>query len=269
MDSKKIQSILQDALEEEIPSSQVKLWPAVKDDLVAGKHQLLQQGEKMNTTESHRIPRLAFAISMIVALLVVAFITPQGRSFAQNVLQFFTRAESTAFPLQPSQIVTSEPDLSAPTTEPPAPLTSVAEAEARVGFDVAELPFVPDGFNYLGARLYGNAVSISYEAEGRGGNLIIVQSQEGYMQSDWDKVPANAIVPVKIGELDGEFAQGTFVVYAGETAATWNPDAPILRLRWVKDGVWFEMTKFGDVKAIEYLDQAGLIELAESLVINP
>ena len=75
-----------------------------------------------------------------------------------------------------------------------------------------------------------------------------------------------AIVPVKIGEWDVEFAAGTFVVHEGEEAATWNPNAPVLRLRWVKDGVWFEMTKFGDVKAIEYLDQAGLTELAESLV---
>jgi hypothetical protein len=269
MDTREIWSILQEALEEEIPSSQVKLWPAVKADLVAGKHPLLQQGEKMNTAKSHRIPRLALAISMIVALLLVAFVTPQGRSLAQSVLQFFTRAERTTFPLQPSQIMTSEPDPSAPTAEPPAPLTSVAEAEARVGFGVAELSFVPNGFNYLGARLYGNAVSIEYEAQGGGGSLIIMQSQEGFVQSAWDQVPANAIVPVRIGELDGEFARGTFVVYAGETSATWNPDAPVLRLRWVKDGVWFEMTKFGDVAAIEHLDQTGLIELAESLAIKP
>ena len=37
MDNKNIQSILQDALEEEIPSSQVNLWSAVKASLVAGK----------------------------------------------------------------------------------------------------------------------------------------------------------------------------------------------------------------------------------------
>jgi hypothetical protein len=268
MDNRKIRSILQDALEEEIPSSQVKLWPAVKARLVAGKHQL-QQGEKMNTARPHRIPRLAFAILMIVALLAVALVTPQGRTFAQSVLQFFMRSESTTFPLRPFQIMTSEPDPSAPTAMPPVPLISVAEAEARAGFSVADLPFAPDGFNYLGARLYGNAISIEYEAQGGGGNLIIMQSQEGFIQSDWDKVPANAIVPVKIGGLDGEFVRGTFVVYAGETSATWNPNAPILRLRWVKDGVWFEMSKFGDVKAIEYLDQAGLIELAESLAIKP
>jgi hypothetical protein len=268
MDRKEIQSILQDALEEKIPSSQVNLWPAVEADLVAGKHQL-QQGEKMNKAKPYRIPHPAFTISLIVALLAVAFLTPQGRSFAQSVLQLFSRAESTTFPLHPSQIVTGEAESAASTALPPAPVISVFEAEARVDFDVAELPNVPDGFNYLGARLDGDTVSIEYETQGRGGHLIIKQSQEGFHQSDWEKVPAYAIVPVKIGELDAEFARGTFVVYPGETSATWNPDAPILRLRWVKDGVWFEMIKYGDVHAIEYLDQAGLIELAESLVIKP
>jgi hypothetical protein len=265
MDKHKIRSILQDALEEEIPSTQVNLWPAVKASLVAGN----RQGEKMNTTKSFHAPRFAFVISAIVVLLAVALLTPQGRAFAQNLFQFFTRAESTTFPLQPSQIATSEPDLSAPTAEPPSPLISVAQAEAQVGFDVAELSFVPDGFTYRGARLYGNAVNIEYEAPGYGGHLFIMQSQGGFIQSDWDRVPASAIVPVKIGELDGEFTRGTFVVYAGETAATWNPNAPILRLRWAKDGVWFEMTKFRNSEAIAYLDQAGLIELAESLAIEP
>ena len=82
-------------------------------------------------------------------------------------------------------------------------------------------------------------------------------------------MPACAVVPIKIGEWDGEFAQGTFVVYAGETVATRNPDAPILRLRWVQDGIWSEMTRTGNAEAIAYLDQAGLIELAESLSIQP
>jgi hypothetical protein len=161
--------------------------------------------------------------------------------------------------------MTSVPDPSAPTAKPPAPLISITEAERQAGFDVAELPFVPDGFNYLGARVYDSSVSIEYEARGGGGNLTIRQSPEGFVQSSWDKVPEHAIVPVKIGELDGESAQGTFVVYAGDTTATWNPDVPILRVRWVKDGIWFEMTKFGDVEAIAYLDRAHLTELAAGI----
>ena len=265
MDKKIIQSILKDTLENEIPSEEINLWPAVKADLVAGK----QQGEKMNMTKPSLLLKATIATLVIIALLTVAFLTPPGRAFAQNIIQFFTRTESTTFELEPSQIVTEEPNPAAPTVAPPTPLISVAEAEAQAGFEAAELPTVPAGFGYLGARLYGNAISIEYQSQGGGGSLIIMQSQDGFYQSEWDRVPADASVPVKIGELNGEFVQGTFVVYAGETSARWNPDAPILRLRWVEDGIWFEMTKFGNVESIEYLDQAGMIALAESLVYAP
>lgn len=269
MSHKEIRSALQDALEEEIPSSQVDLWPAVKASLVAGNINRGQQGAKMKSKRLPLISRLAFVAAILVALLAAALLTPQGRVLSQSILQFFTQAEATDIPLPAPQIAAGEPDPLAPTAEPPAPLISVDEAEAQVGFDVADLPFVPDGLTYLGARLYGDAVSIEYQTEGYDGHLIIMQSQDGFMQSDWDQVPAGAVVPAKIGELDGEFTHGTFVVYAGETVGTWNPDAPILRLRWAQDGVWFEMTKTGNAEAIAYLDLAGLIELAESLAVRP
>jgi hypothetical protein len=92
-----------------------------------------------------------------------------------------------------------------------------------------------------------------------------MQSREGFLQSEWDQVPADAIVPVKVSGVDAEYAQGMFVVYGGETSAKWNSDAPVFRLRWFKDGIWFELTKYGDVAPIEYLDMDGLIALAESL----
>ena len=223
----------------------------------------------MNRERVHRTRRFALAGAMIIALLAAALLTPQGRALSQSILQFFTRAEDTTVPEPPSQPAVGELDPAAPTAEPPAPLITVAEAEAQVGFDVAELPFVPDGLDYLGARLYGETVSVEYQTPDYRGHLIIMQSRSGFLQSDWDSVPADAVVPVKIGELDGEFTQGRFVVYAGDTAVTWEPDAPILRLRWVQNGIWFEMAKSGYAETLAYLDQAGLIELAESLVIEP
>ena len=258
MDKKQIQSALQDALEEKVPSQEIDLWRAVKSDLVAGTHN--QQGVNMNTNQPRRLTRLAYVSLTVIALLGLAFSTPQGRAFAQSLLQLFTRAESDSFPVQ-----VTTPDPSAPTAVAPSPLISVAEAEAQAGFDLAELPSIPQGFEYLGARMYGDAVSIEYAAVGGGGNLILMQSQNGFLESDWDQVPAEAIIPVKIGDADAEYVQGTFVVMAGETSATWNADAPIFRLRWMKDGIWFELAKFGGVESIEYLDAAGLIALAESL----
>lgn len=264
MDNKKIKSILEDAVEAKLPSHQINLWAGVKGRLVARRKPSFQQGETMTYIRSRRLQRLGLAALLIAMLTTMTLITPQGRAVAQSVLQFFIRAESNTIPLQPGQIVPPE-SVEAATAVPPSLPISVVEAEQAAGFDAAELPIAPDGFDYLGARLYGDAISIEYEAQGGGGNLIIMQSREGYTQSHWDQVPAEAIVPVKIGELDGEFAQGTFVVYGNDSVATWNPDASILRLRWVKDGIWFEMTKFGDVELIEYLDQTEMIALAESL----
>jgi len=168
MDSKNIKSILQDALEDEVPASQIDLLPAVQSRLLAGKKSTHQQGERMYRT---RIKRLAFSVIAFVALLIITLATPQGRAFAQNILQFFTRAESNSFELAPSQIVPLETAQAEATAVPPSPLIGVAEAEAQVGFDALELPSVPNGFEYLGARLYGNVISIEYQAQGEGGNL--------------------------------------------------------------------------------------------------
>ncbi|MDX1435232.1 MAG: hypothetical protein R3335_00380 [Anaerolineales bacterium] len=269
MNDENVQSILQDAMEEEIPASQVDLWPAVKADLAAGKHPQNRKGNPMNTLNPSRISRFALAITLFLALLIVFFATPQGRSFAQNVLALFTRAESIDFPVDDAQIAPFDPDPASPTALPPSPLISVAEAEAQAGFNLAEIPYVPEGLDYLGARMYGDYVSIEYQTPDLGGHLILMQSREGFYESDWDNVPAEAVVPVKVGELEGEFVRGTFVVYPGETTAAWNQDAPILRLRWQKDGVWFELAKYGDAQAIDYLDQAGLVALAESLATQP
>ncbi len=269
MNEKRIRAALQDALDEKIPPSQIDLWPTVKANFGAGNYQKDQQGAKMNRKKVYRVRRFALAGAMFVALMAAALLTPQGRALSQSILQFFAQTEDTALPLAPSEIAEDRLEPSAATAAPPSPLIGVAEAGAQVGFDVAELPVVPDGLDYLGARLYGDTVSVEYQTPDYAGHLIIMQSQQGFNQSKWDSVPAHAIVPVKIGALDGEFIQGRFVVYAGETVGTWEPDAPILRLRWLQDGVWFEMTKSGYAEALAYLDQASMIELAESLAVKP
>jgi hypothetical protein len=203
---------------------------------------------------------------MIFALVTVALITPRGRAFAQNVLQFFTRAERNSFPVPVQDTVPDDA-----TALPLAPsLMNIEEAEAQARFDLAELPFVPEGFRYLGAGWQDwSSIAIQYEAVNGGGALTLTQSKVGYSQSEWAEVPAEAIVPVKINDLTGEFVQGTFIVRPGESTATWNPSVPMLRVRWVKDGIFFQLTKFGDVESIEYLDQAGMIALAESVTTNP
>jgi hypothetical protein len=262
MDRKNLKSILQDALEDQIPASQVNLMPAVQADLVARNKPIFQQGKTMNKLRNRK---LAFSALAIVALFTVALVTPQGRALAQSVVQFFNRSKSDVLPLPADQIVPPEDAQAMPTAAAPAPFVSVAEAEKSAGFDIKELTSVPNGFNFLGVMALEGSVSIQYEASGGGGTLVINESTDGFMQSEWDQAPAEAISQVRIGNLDAEMVQGGYVVYAGEEVARWNPDAPILRLRWIQDGIWFEMAKFGGVESIAYLDQAGLIALAESM----
>ena len=131
--------------------------------------------------------------------------------------------------------------------------------------DAKELPSAPKGFEFAGAMAIDGGISIQYQAQGNGGQLVINESVNGFMQSDWDQAPEDAITQVRISGLDAEIVQGAYVVYSGDTSARWNPDTPILRLRWIEEGIWFEMAKFGGVESIAYLDQDGLIALAESM----
>lgn len=266
MDNKEIQSIIQEAVEKEIPTSEIDLWQTVKAGLVE-KH--YQQGVKMNTTKSRGASRLVYATLAIIALLMLTFLTPQGRAFAQTFLQLFTRAERMERSLPEGQVPSLEDAQFASTAQPPAPIVDMAEAERIAGFDAKELPVVPQGFEFYGAMPIGDGISIQYQAQGNGGQLVINESKNGFMQSDWDQAPEDAITQVKINGLDAEIVQGMYVVYPGEGVAKWNPDAPILRLRWIEDGIWFEMAKFGGVESIAYLNADGMIALAESMTYAP
>lgn len=268
MDKKNIRSILQEALDNEISSKEVNLWSTVKANLTSKKYSYHNEGEKIKEISSHRLSTSAIATLLIFTFLTAVAVTPQGRAFAQNLIRFFSRTESTSFELEPSKIVVDEPDSITPSAAP-VTFISVAEAEVQIGFDVAELPKVPSGFEYMGARIQDDGISIEYEALGGGGNLTLRQSLNGFEQSAWDEVPENVIVPVKIGAVDGEYVHGTFVVQGEDTTAKWNPDVPVLRLRWKQNGIWFELSKFGDVEMIEYLNQEEMIKLAESLAYIP
>jgi hypothetical protein len=265
MENKNIKSILQDALEEEVPASQVKLWTGVKERLVAGRNTSFRQGEKMKSIGSRRLQRVALVMLMIVALMAAVLVTPQGRAFAQDIFKFFKRADSNVLPVPPDQIRAAEETHAVPTAVPPAPLITISDAYQVVGFGFL-VPETPDGLVLLGARANSTSISIEYEAQGGGGALILNESSEGFMESEWNQAPVEAISQVKIGNIDAEIVQGTFVVYPDETVARWNSDASILRLRWIFDGVWFELAKFGNVESIEYLDRDALLELAESVM---
>jgi hypothetical protein len=296
MDSKNIQSILRAALENELPSSQIQLWPAVKASLVEGNHLLIQQGEKMNVTKPRQMQRIAFATLIIFALLALAFSTPQGRAFAQRIFQFFAVTDKKSFPIPtdqvfpapetptppPAQLLPLEPvqvSQPTPTTTPDATCSTPASwagyfcqvkaAEAQAGFDAKEFLYDPKGmkFSKTGFNPETGEIRMEFVVIDGGGYLYLRQGVADFpVQTDtWGKVPSDAVEQVSVNGLYAEIASGTFVVYPNATSAVWEPGGQ-LSLAWRDGNHWFALEKMGDPYPIEWITKDELIKLAESLV---
>jgi hypothetical protein len=298
MDNKNILSILQDALEEEFPSSQVKLWSAVKASLAAGK--TVQQGDKMNTTKSRRIARVALAILTVITLLALAFITPQGRAFAQRLFQFFSIAESKSFIVPNNQVLpapatltavpgyilqletvepvidteqaTSLPDLSCESPESASGYyCQVKAAESQAGFDAKEFLYDPKGMKFSRVIFDPaiNEINMELVVSTGGGYLYLRQGMGDFPfpNDEWSKVPADAVEQITVNGQYAEFVSGTFVVYPNTNSAIWESGGQ-LSLHWRDGNRWFSLEKLGDPYPIEWITKDEMVKLAEGLVYD-
>jgi hypothetical protein len=92
----------------------------------------------------------------------------------------------------------------------------------------------------------------------------------GQVSSHWGQVPPSAAVErVRVGEFEGEYVRGYFVIKPGASGAVWDPEAHVRRLCWREGGLLFELRLGGRVAPVEYLERDTLIALAESLVYRP
>lgn len=250
MEKKNIHSILQDALEEKIPSSEINLLPAIKASLVSGKH---QQGEKMNIKPSRKIPRIAFAVGLLITVLTVALITPQGRAFAQSILQLFNRADQDSYPLQTWQLT---PPVQ---TSFESPFKySVSEAEALARYDLLSPVEIPSGMVFIGAS-YDEKYHIVAQAFGQSAEyyeLSIWQQPLEHYQSCGDisnacdnmlggnLAGASAdIQTVQVGDWTGEYVEGVWELT--ENGPVWNSTPYAKTLRWKTETMIFELVYNG------------------------
>jgi hypothetical protein len=264
MDNNKIQYIIQDTVEKEIPASEIDLWQTVKASLVEKQY---QQGVKMNTIKSHRLPRLAFTTLAVAILLALTFLTPQGRAFAQNILQFFVRADQDRYPLQAWQMT------------PPAHTStgspfkySVQGAEMLAGYDVLSPVEIPLGRVFVGAS-YDEKYHIVAQAFGQSADspeFSLWQQPLEYYQPCGDisqpcdnmlgsnLAGASAdIQTVQIGDLTGEYVEGVWNLT--DNGPVWEPTPFLKTLRWKNDTMIFEL--------VGGIDQTrdDLVKLAESI----
>ena len=264
MDKKDVPSILQDALKDQIPASEIKLWKAVKTSLVAAPN---QQGEKMKTIQPRRVLRAAYISLIIVALSELALVAPQGRAFAQNILQLFARADKDRYPLQAWQMT------------PPAQTSSespfkysVQDAEALAGYDVSSPVEPPFGMMFVGAS-YDEKYHIVAQAFGLSSDSIglsIWQQPLEHYQPCGDisnycdnmlgsnLAGASADIQiVQIGNTPGEYVEGVWNLT--NNGPVWEPTPYLKTLRWKTDTMIFEL--------VGGIDQTreDLVTLAESL----
>src|ERR1051325_596188 len=100
MGNKFLKSVLQDALEEQIPSSQINLLSGIEARLSLAKKPAFRKVERSGKARANQF---AFSILTSVGVLVIMLITPQGRALAQSILHFFVRSNSDRLPMQSFQ----------------------------------------------------------------------------------------------------------------------------------------------------------------------
>ncbi len=249
-------------LAEEIVPADVDLWPAIQAHFEMSK-KLSSKGDLSMNTFFARKWRMVTAILM--ALLVFAvflFTTPQGRALAQEILSFFTRAESDTVPIPPQELT--------PFTETTTPNPgfvvdkSILDVEQQAGYDVLVPTWIPEALTFDGASLEPehNIVRLFYQTMQ---TKVLSLREEPFKTNDdctlcgW--VGSSAMIEtVQIGKDPGEFVEGVWKLIDGNYV--WESDPYMKTLRWQANGIAFELQYMGPP---ERVTKGDMLAVAESL----
>jgi hypothetical protein len=247
--------------------------------------------------------RLQTALAILaLAALVALFISPQGRAWAQEVFEFFGRINSSTVELPPSEVkfmqdINDDYDLPlVPAIVPQVPAEmaalpgcgtpqksqsyncQIALAESQLGFDLKELPELPEGWkldliSYIPASKIATisySFDFSYMSSGR---LSLTQGAGDlptyFQQNPWLVVPADQVEKVKVGTQEGEYVEGSFILPAGSSNLVWDDSDEHKRLAWSDGTRWYFIEVWRNLNLPEKIGREQLIELAESLVESP
>jgi hypothetical protein len=269
MNHKKIHSVLEEVLEQEIPSSQIDLWQAVRADLAAGNRLAVSQGENMNRFK--RFQPVAIATVTVLVLLAFTLVTPSGKAFAQSILRFFTRVESDEFYMPVSDLTFEE---TTPFHEECGisihPLCSVEQVRSKVAFEVKELGVLPPGMYFEGATGGPDFIELAYlheDADRLGGEMsVIVEATGKPTPFGTGMVAKSAVVEeVLVGGNPGEYYTG--ILFQDENGnVTWQPNDPQMTLRWEDGASTYTLFYYSTRHP---LTKEELIQLAESMTLEP
>ena len=266
MKNDNLKTILTELADQAAPTSEINLWPALRDQLVASEWNLEKGKKIMKTPFAQKMffRRAVLALLAIAIAFAILLATSQGRAWAQSILQFFTRAESDTLPVQPFQLTPFPTHAPENTPEGPFPLT-VDEAQALAGYQVL-LPADTKGHNFYGAEYdpVRAAVSINFSDPDIGfGNGLLITEQ--LLASPQDIIPLQGVVGasapveiVQVGDLSGEYVMGVWNLT--DKGPVWVAEPSLQTLRWKTDKMFLEIVYMGTK-----LSKDDLIAIAESM----
>ena len=223
-----------------------------------------QAGRQSAWGKKYRFPALAAGI-LVLAFALLA--TPAGNVVANEILQFFTRAQGNALPVPTDQYVAPIPSPTpaptrnltvlpaeqvARTTPTPKPTgtahpgmpteLSLKEAEALAGFDLYEPLRLPRDYRLrrIFYNSYVQAIQMEYSSPraATGEYFYIAQGKNLTPMT----VGADAqIETFQVGDYTAELVRGIWFADAGSTQATWREGPEWYTIRWQAQDITIEI----------------------------
>jgi hypothetical protein len=261
-----LQSILSHLAAETVRPGDLDLWPSIRQRLAESTRSQAKE-TPMNTPHKNGLRlRLVGAAASLVLVLALLFATPQGQALAQNVLRFFTRANSDNLPVQPWQL-TPLPTPGTPTPDPESILDahqSVAEVEQLSGYKVLQPSHLPDILTFVGASYQpSQGVARIFYRDVDTNGLVFAQGPvrtNGSCKLCESVGASAAIESVQINASTGEYVEGVWNLT--DQGPVWVSDPYQKTLRWQADGKAFELRYMGQPDS---LTKDELIAIAQSI----
>ncbi len=193
----------------------------------------------------HFVPlTLAAATFAVVAVLLLA--TP-FRSLAQQVLHFFTQAETDTV----DNVIFVEPTLVAPAL---ADLTDIERASAVAGFAIRLPQDLPAGLQIIAAGVNPGSVSVTYSD----GQTTLSFSQGIKAESSFYVGAGAEVDAVLVDGVTGEYVRGGW--RQTDDGLVWDNTLPDSLLLWEKNSI-----RYGLLVGAREIPRETLIRIADSL----
>lgn len=220
------------------------------------------------------------ALVGLLALALFTAITPQGRAFAQGILQFFARTENNTRPV-PTLALASNPAVPSQ-----APVSSIIgprlpfeddcgdiysarcgmdEIRALVNFPVKGLRETAQDLVFSGATGGPEQVILLYHSDSVNG-LLLVFAEPADAANPLPVAASAEVEVVSINGVPGEYVQGAWYSIGDVNGGiSWTAESFAKTLRWDDDAVRYTMTFRAAKDTGVPLEKSDLLYMAERM----